>query len=237
MKRFDALLFDVDGTMAETEEFHRRAFNESFAYFELPWVWDIGLYGRLLRVAGGRERIRYFLSSFCDDPGLLSDREVDELHRFKTECYTDFVKTGACKLRPGVTDAIRQASNRGQQLAIVTTTSRDNIDALLRVNLGRSWEKDFAVVISGDDVPSKKPAPDAYLKALDLLGLAPHACLAIEDSRNGLLAAAHAGVPVLITKSLYFRDDDFSEAHQVVNDLTEFADLGNALYCSSPSAA
>lgn len=225
MKRFDALLFDVDGTMAETEEFHRRAFNESFAYFDLPWVWDIDVYGRLLRVTGGKERIRHFLRAFPDGSRQLSDGEIEELHRFKTQCYANLINAGACRLRRGISEAIRQASIDGRRLAIVTTTSRDNIDALLRVNLGRSWKKDFPVVISGDDVPNKKPAPDAYLKALELLGLAPHACLAIEDSRNGLLAAADAGVPVLITRSLYFRNDDFSEALQVVDDLTEFAEF------------
>jgi HAD superfamily hydrolase (TIGR01509 family) len=236
-KRFDALLFDVDGTMAETEEFHRRAFNETFAYFELPWVWDVKTYGQLLRVTGGKERIRHFSRWLSDDHRQLSDGQIEELHRFKTQCYANLINRGACKLRQGVSEMIRQATIYGQRLAIVTTTSRENIDALLRVNLGPSWKENFPVVIAGEDVPKKKPAPDAYLKALELLGLEPRSCLAIEDSRNGLVAATDAGVPVLVTRSLYFRDDDFSEALRVVDNLTELADLGIALDCSSPSPA
>jgi HAD superfamily hydrolase (TIGR01509 family) len=223
LKQFDALLFDVDGTMAETEEFHRRAFNQSFAYFELPWVWDVELYGKLLRVAGGKERIRHFVDSLGEHCEPLSDDEIAELHRFKTQCYADLINAGVCRLRPGVSRTIRGALSAGQQLAIVTTTSRENIDALLRVNLGPGWESVFSVVVSGDDVPKKKPAPDAYLEALRQLDLAPRSCLAIEDSRNGLVAARDAGVPVLVTRSLYFREDDFSGALQVVDHLDEVA--------------
>jgi beta-phosphoglucomutase-like phosphatase (HAD superfamily) len=109
-ERFAALLFDVDGTLAETEELHRRAFNDSFAYFGLPWVWDFALYRELLRVTGGQERIRHFLRTFATSGDDLSDAEVAELHRFKTARYASLVATGACELRPGVADVIRRAS-------------------------------------------------------------------------------------------------------------------------------
>ena len=224
MNRFKAILFDVDGTMAETEEYHRRAFNEAFSHFDLPWNWDVATYGRLLRVAGGRERIRHFCNSVPGDGFDLSDRDIGELHRFKTLRYTQLVDGGACELRPGVADLIKRALDGRMRLAIVTTTSRENIGALLSRNLGSDWERNFAVIVSGDDVPNKKPAPDAYHAALHALGLPAASCLAIEDSRNGLLAAASAGVPVLITRSLYFRDEDVSGAVKITDDLTDLPD-------------
>lgn len=227
-ERFAALLFDVDGTLAETEELHRRAFNESFEYFGLPWIWDFALYRELLRVTGGKERIRHFLQAFATSGNDLSDTEVAELHRFKTARYASMVATGACGLRPGVADLIRSASGSRQRLAIVTTTTRGNVDALLDVTLGRAWTEYFEAIVCGDDVERKKPAPDAYEAALDRLGLPATSCLAIEDSRNGLVAATAAGIAVLITRSAYFRDENFDGALQVVGDLTELQEFASA---------
>jgi HAD superfamily hydrolase (TIGR01509 family) len=224
LNRFKAIMFDVDGTMAETEEFHRRAFNEAFSHFDLPWNWDAATYGRLLRIAGGRERIRHFCKSLPEDRFDLSDSAINELHRVKTRRYGELVDGGACELRPGVAGLIHRARNGQLRLAIVTTTSRDNIDALLSRNLGPDWKRNFEVIVSGDDVPNKKPEPDAYHAAIDALGLPAALCLAIEDSRNGLLAAASAGAPVLITRSLYFRDEDFTGAAKVTDDLIDLSD-------------
>ena len=224
MNRFRAIMFDVDGTMAETEEFHRRAFNEAFSHFDLPWSWDVETYGRLLRVTGGRERIRHFCESLAEDRCDLPDHRIGELHRFKTRRYAELVGSGACGLRPGVADLILRARDGRLRLAIVTTTSRDNIGALLSQNLGPDWKRNFDVIVSGEDVPNKKPEPDAYHTALDVLGLPAVSCLAIEDSRNGLVAAASAGAPVLITRSLYFRDEDFTGAVSVTDDLTDLPD-------------
>ena len=229
MNRFAALLFDVDGTIAETEEFHRRAFNESFSYFNLPWSWDVSLYSKLLRVTGGKERIRQFLNSPPGNGWNLSDSEIAELHRLKTVHYESLIYSGACKLRPAIAELIRKAPDWKQQRAIVTTTSRRNVDALMTANLGQSWQIYFDFVVCGDEVARKKPAPDAYLSALRFLDLPARSCLAIEDSRNGLVAASAAGLPVLITRSMYFRDDDFKEAVQVVDDLTELEDFRLAM--------
>lgn len=217
-------MFDVDGTIAETEEFHRRAFNEAFNRFGLPWDWDVETYGRLLRVTGGKERIRSFCESLSEGRVDLSDHHISELHRYKTRRYAELVDSGACELRPGVADLIVRARDGGTRLAIVTTTSRDNVGALLSRNLGPDWKQNFDVVVSGDEVPNKKPEPDAYLAALGSLGLPAMSCLAIEDSRNGLIAAAAAAVPVLITRSLYFRGEDFTGAACVVDDLTALPD-------------
>ena len=214
------LILDVDGTLAETEGIHRRAFNAAFIEAGLDWYWDQRTYKRLLRTTGGKERIQAFgrtrFPRIC-----LSDPDVAALHRLKTQHYGRLIAQNTCRLRPGVATLIRNARARGQTLAIATTTTSSNIDELLSVALEANWRNLFATVVAGDDVARKKPAPDAYLEVLARLGCDARDCLAIEDSANGLKAASSAGIPVLISRSEYFRDDDFSGALAVVNDLTE----------------
>jgi HAD superfamily hydrolase (TIGR01509 family) len=218
--RAGALIFDVDGTLAETEEVHRRAFNDAFAQARLDWCWCRAAYKQLLRVAGGKERIRAF-----DDMRLtgapLSNERIAEIHRIKTARYAELIAAGGCALRPGVEPLLAGAQSRGQRLAIATTTSRGNIEALLSVALGADWGRRFDAIVAGDEVPRKKPAPDVYLEVLARLAVSASDCIAVEDSGNGLVAASRAGIPVLITRSVYFRDDDFSGALRAVDELTE----------------
>lgn len=215
-----ALILDVDGTLAETEELHRQAFNEAFIQHGLAWAWDRALYKDLLRVAGGKERIRAYHERLAAARSL-PDQDIAALHRIKTARYAELVESGCCPLRPGVTALLAAAKARGQRLAIATTTSHGNIDALLSRALGRGWAADFDAIVAGDDVPRKKPAPDVYRAVLEQLKLAPLDCVAIEDSANGLIAAREAGIPVLITRSMFFRDEDFADARVVLDDLTE----------------
>ncbi|MBR0695023.1 HAD family hydrolase [Bradyrhizobium lablabi] len=214
-----ALIFDVDGTLAETEEVHRCAFNGAFSDAGLDWHWDRATYGQLLRVAGGKERIRAFAER--DGAPSLTVADIAELHRAKTAHYAALIASGGCPLRPGVGAWIESARRRGQRLAIATTTTLGNIDALLSVALGKNWADLFEAIVAGDDVPRKKPAPDVYVEALSRLALEPAGCIAIEDSGNGLVAASRAGIPVVITRSAYFRDDDWTGALLVVDDLAD----------------
>jgi HAD superfamily hydrolase (TIGR01509 family) len=218
--RARALIFDVDGTLAETEEVHRKAFNAAFVKAGLDWFWGQVIYKELLQVAGGKERIRAY-DRLRDGPPLLSDSDVAELHQVKTRIYTEFIGSGGCPLRPGIKDLLDAARKRGQLLAIATTTSRENVDVLLTAALGKDWADLFVAIVAGDEVPDKKPAPDVYLEVLSRLTLPASECLAVEDSGNGLVAASRAGIPVLISRSAYFRDDDFSAAALVVDDLSE----------------
>jgi len=222
--RARALIFDVDGTLAETEELHRQAFNEGFARSGMDWRWGRAVYNELLRVAGGKERIRAF-DQMRKSLTPLSDSDIAELHRIKTACFADLLVKQGCPLRPGVHALISAAMKRGQRLAIATTTSQENIDGLLSAALGRNWSDIFEVIVAGDEVARKKPAPDVYLEALSRLQLPGPDCLAIEDSANGLVAAARAEIPVLITRSLYFRDDDFTGALLVLDDLCELPEV------------
>jgi len=219
IRRAAALIFDVDGTLAETEELHRQAFNHAFVRHGLDWHWDRAVYKDLLRVTGGKERIRAYHGR-RENASPLSDADIAELHRVKTAHYAGLIETGCCPLRPGVTDLLTAAKARGQRLAIATTTSHGNIDALLSQALGKRWAGDFDAIVAGDDVRDKKPAPDVYLEVLARLKLEASGCVAIEDSANGLIAASRASIPVLITRSMFFRDDDFSVARVVLDDLS-----------------
>lgn len=204
-----ALLWDVDGTLAETErDGHRVAFNQAFAALGLPWQWDEARYGELLRVAGGRERILADMATRGDAPPP-SERETlaRQLHRRKNEFYAELVAGGGIALRPGVRELIDEAASRGLRQAITTTTSRANVDALLSRHLGAGWARLFPVVVCGEDVAAKKPDPEVYLRALTALSLGPLATLAIEDSYGGARAARAADVPVAVTRSVYFADE------------------------------
>ncbi|WP_201759723.1 HAD family hydrolase [Bradyrhizobium sp. AC87j1] len=220
VRRAAALIFDVDGTLAETEELHRQAFNHAFARHGLDWQWDRAVYKDLLRVTGGKERMRAYQERLGIAPAL-SDADIAALHRIKTAHYAGLVETGCCSLRPGVIELLAAAKARGQRLAIATTTSHGNIDALLSQALGADWAAEFDAIVAGDDVRHKKPAPDVYLETLAWLQLSAADCVAIEDSANGLIAASRAGIPVLITRSMFFADDDFSAARAVLDDLSE----------------
>ena len=214
-----AIIFDVDGTLSETEETHRRAFNLAFGKAGLPWHWDAPLYAELLGVTGGKERIRHYIDHHEASgvpPGDI-DEFVARLHRDKTAAYTSMVATGDVTLRPGIFRLIQDAQAQGFRLAIATTTTPANVDALLRATLGRSDM--FEVICAGDSVPEKKPAPDVYLDALRKLGLRAADCVAIEDSRNGLLSACAAGIRTVVTPGMYTADQDFDAAALIVDDL------------------
>ncbi|MCK0196318.1 HAD family hydrolase [Ancylobacter sp. 6x-1] len=217
--RAEGIIFDVDGTLAETEEVHRQAFNDTFARFDLPWHWDRSLYRRLLDVTGGKERIRAYVAS--DDPpqGARALDLVLELHTAKTECYTELVVAGAAKLRPGVKRLIAEARRDSVRLAIATTTSLPNVEALLAAAFGSDAAKIFEFIGAGDVVPRKKPAPDIYRLVLDEMRMPTFACIAVEDSRNGLDSARAAGLPTLVTPSVYTSHQSFPGAMAVVPDL------------------
>ena len=214
----EALIFDVDGTLAETEEAHRRAFNQAFAEAGLDWNWDVPEYGRLLKVAGGKERIR----SYVEARGIeLSDLDatVRRLHARKTELYGEAAGGGALPLRSGIVRLFEDARGSGLRLAIATTTSRANVDNLFEGTLGAGSLSRFEVIETAETSRKKKPAPDVYLAALRGLGLAPEACLAIEDTENGVRSARSAGIPVLVTESTYSRGQPFEGAAAVVSEL------------------
>lgn len=218
-----ALIFDVDGTLAETEELHRKAFNETFVKAGLDWHWNPERYRELLAVSGGKERIHHHITE--DDPAQAQRQNLVEwvasLHQSKTARYAEMMATGEIKLRPGVERLIREAHRDGLRLAIATTTSTSNIAALFGATLGREVLDWFEVIGAAEQAPVKKPDPSVYLWVLESLGLPAADCLAIEDTQNGVRAALAAGIPVLVTQSYYSAGEDFSGALAVLSDLGE----------------
>jgi HAD superfamily hydrolase (TIGR01509 family) len=218
---FQALIFDVDGTLAETEEAHRRAFNETFGDFGLDWHWSRAVYADLLKITGGKERIRHFIAHYRPDDAERVRDIVGQLHQEKTARYVRNMGGGGVRLRPGVERLIREAAAAGMRLAIATTTSLPNVKILLDEALGAGGTGLFEVIAAGDMVAAKKPAPDVYLLALERLGLPADACLAIEDSYNGVMSARRAGITTLATTSDYTRLEDLRYAFGVLSDLGE----------------
>jgi len=222
-----AIIFDVDGTLADTEDAHRIAFNKAFAENGLDWEWDVPLYDKLLKVTGGKERIKHFVEDYLKDFSKPADYDdfVKHLHKVKTAHYTAMLATGQIPLRPGIERLINDAHRAGIRLAIATTTSPENVAGLLEVGLGKDWRKFFAAVGCGDIVPHKKPAPDIYHWVLAELKLAPEECIALEDSSNGLRSALAAGIKTYITTNPYTHRQDFAGAAAVFDDLGDLANF------------
>ena len=223
MANLQALLFDVDGTLADTErDGHRVAFNMAFSEAGLDWDWSPELYGRLLDVTGGKERIRHFLATENPPAPHPDDTGIAELHARKTHFYTQMLGQGAIPLRPGVERLLREAKSAGLRLAVCTTTTPANVEALLTNTLGPESMGWFEVIAAGDIVPNKKPAPDIYLWAMEQMALTPEVCLAFEDSENGVHSVRDAGLKSLvITTNGYTESHDFTGATLVLDQLGE----------------
>jgi len=207
-----ALIFDVDGTLAETEEAHRRAFNDAFASLNMKDHWDEALYHSLHRTTGGRERLACYLDAPLDDPVVV------RLHEAANRAYAYWISTGLVSLRPGISDLLVRARARGFTLAIATTSRHCNVSALLRACLGEESLSWFQVLACGEQAKLKKPSPEIYLYALAHLGLPAVDCVAFEDSWNGLQAARGAGLQVIASPSSYTRDEDLSSAWRFCQD-------------------
>jgi beta-phosphoglucomutase-like phosphatase (HAD superfamily) len=219
--KLKALIFDVDGTLADTEEAHRNAFNEAFRQHGLDWNWSKPQYAHLLSVAGGKERLRSYIDSLplaAREHRELTQR-ITAIHKSKTEIYASMVVAGDVSLRDGVARLIDEAARANIQLAIASTTTLGNIETLLRTTLGRYSLHRFAVVGAGDQVRHKKPSPEIYRFVLRELARSARECVAIEDSSNGLTAAKAAGLYTVVTPSYWTRTEDFSAADMVLPSL------------------
>ena len=218
-----ALIFDVDGTLADTESTHLAAFNHAFAEAGLDWQWDVPLYTRLLEVSGGKERIAHYWAQVhgdvkAIDAGALADT-VQRIHDLKTAAYERRVQQGEVSLRPGVLELIESAHGAGLRLAIATTTSPVNISALLRAAIGPDWTQRFEVIEDASTAPRKKPHPQVYEQTLRRLRLPAVEALAFEDSANGLRAARSAGLATIVTPNAFTAHHEFEGALRVLDGL------------------
>lgn len=224
MKTLKALLFDVDGTLADTErDGHRIAFNRAFTEAGLDWHWSEEIYGVLLKISGGKERMRHYLRHHRQGDER-SERElalIPDLHAAKNRFYWDMLRKGEIRLRPGVERLLREAHAAGLQLAIATTTTGENVTTLLEHTLGPEASGWFSLIATADEVEDKKPSPAVYHYVLEHLGLDSNECLAFEDSENGLAAARGAGLSSIITVNDYTHAGDYAAAEWVVDHLGE----------------
>jgi HAD superfamily hydrolase (TIGR01509 family) len=223
MHKLKAILFDVDGTLAETERYgHRVATNLGFKACGLDWHWSEELYGELLKVTGSFERITHYVKTY-DPEWKHAGQDLNELItrivQQKNINFKKIVETGQIPLRTGVERLLREIHESDLRMAIVTTTSPQNVVALLKNNIGGDVLDWFDVIAAGDIVPKKKPAPDIYNHALEKLKLSPRECLAVEDSENGVKSAVAAGVPVLVTVADYSDGHDLDDAILIVDSL------------------
>ncbi len=217
----EALIFDVDGTFAETEETHRLTFNEAFRAAGLDWDWTPELYRDLLQITGGKERILHYIDVYNPPDGEAARGKIAAVHADKALRYAAAVAHGALKPRRGIVRLVREAHAAGVRLAIATTSTPGSVEAMLKAFFGVDANTLFDVIAAGDIVSNKKPAPDVYLYALEKLGLPASACVAFEDSHKGLLAARAADLTVIVTPSFYLSADDYSGATSVISDLGE----------------
>jgi HAD superfamily hydrolase (TIGR01509 family) len=222
-----AIIFDIDGTIADTEETHRVSFNSAFSERKLDWNWDVPLYNQLLKVTGGKERIKYFIETYLPNYKKPEKYEefVSKLHMEKTSYYTNMLKKGLIPFRPNIKKLIIDAKKSNIRLAIATTTSPENVTALMEQEFGKGYEKMFDAIGCGDIVSKKKPAPDIYEWVLNQMKLKPDNCISLEDSENGLKSSLGAGIKTFITTNLYTQQQDFTGAVAVYKDLSNLEEF------------
>ena len=214
-----ALIFDCDGVLVDTErDGHRVAFNRAFAAAGISATWGVERYGRLLTIAGGKERMTHYFNRHGWPNGQSAETLIPQLHKRKTAIFTELIASGELPLRPGITRIIDAAHAAGVRLGVCTTSDPKAINGVLDL-MGRERKSWFEIVLAGDVVKKKKPDPEIYDLAKQKLGLAGKDCVVVEDSRNGLLASLGAGMPTLITTSTYTQDEDFKGAARVVPEL------------------
>ena len=222
MSELRAVLFDVDGTLSETERFgHLVAVNQAFKAVGLDWEWSAELYGELLKVTGSTERINHYVATYGPEYRYINENLDDliaEIVKHKNANYKRIAESGEIPLRPGVERVLREIHQSEIRMGIATTTTPQNVDALLIGNIGGDVLDWFEVIAAGNIVPKKKPAPDIYDYALQQMGLKPEDCLAVEDSENGVRSAVAAGLPVLVIESEYSTDHDLSGAELIVDE-------------------
>jgi beta-phosphoglucomutase-like phosphatase (HAD superfamily) len=219
-----AYIFDVDGTLADTErDGHRIAFNQAFEASGLDWYWGEETYAELLTVTGGKERMKYYVESHHRAEQSRADLDdlIKQLHALKTEKYVALLEQNAIPLRPGVKRLLDEARAAGIRLAIATTTTPQNVTALLKNALGPESIDWFEVIGAGDIVPHKKPAPDIYQYVLQEMNLKPEHCIAFEDSLNGIRSSRAAQLDTIVTYNGYTRNDDFTGAIMILDQLGE----------------
>jgi HAD superfamily hydrolase (TIGR01509 family) len=223
----EALIFDCDGVLVDTErDGHRIAFNRAFAEMGLDVSWSIVEYGELLKIAGGKERMRlWFDTNGWPEQYPGKDELITSLHLLKTRLFMEMVEAGRLPLRPGIMRIVDEAVANRIRLAVCSTSNEKSVNLIVEKLLGMERKACFSGIFAGDIVSRKKPDPEIYRLCAAELKLHTQNCFVIEDSRNGMLAAIGAGFRCLITSNEYTKDEDFREADFVVDELGDGANI------------
>jgi len=217
--KIEGIIFDVDGTIADTEDIHRQAFNKAFSKFDLNWHWSKEKYHELLFISGGKERITRCLAE--DNATKKNTGFIEKLHKCKSECYRSILLSSDISLRPGVKRLITEAKEKNIKIGIATNSSTENLQVLIKKTFKVEPEKLFNTIVTNNIVIDKKPSPEVYYRALKNLELSANKCIAVEDTANGNASAIRAGLRTVITTHAYTADNDFDGASLVLNNLGE----------------
>ena len=221
--KLNAILFDVGGTIAESEEIHRVSFNEAFKEFGLNWYWDEAIYRELVFIGGGKERIKHYITRAW--PEMLKQKNltkyIESVHRIKGQIYEELLNNTQYKTRPGIIRLLKELKNEKIRLAIVSDTTEENLINLFKKGLGINPIEWFEILAHGGCTIQKKPSPDIYLWTLERLKLPPESCLAIEDAPRGVDSAIDAGLKVLVTPSIYTLEEKFEKSSLLLSHLGE----------------
>ena len=223
----EALIFDCDGVLVDTErDGHRIAFNMAFTDKGIDVVWSIEEYKKLLKVAGGKERMKFYFNE-NGWPAQFDDREelIISLHKQKTHFFMQLIESGDLPLRPGIKRMVDEAIANNIKLAVCSTSNEKSVRLIVELLLGKKRAGKFEAILAGDIVTRKKPDPEIYNLCIEKLNINPQNCMVIEDSRNGLMAAKAANFNCLITTNGYTADEDFTEADIIVYELGDEPDI------------
>lgn len=226
-RKLQALIFDCDGVLVDTErDGHRVAFNRAFAKKGLNIEWDVHLYGDLLKVSGGKERMRHYFNTH-QWPDNITDKDdfIKDLHQLKTDCFMQIIESCQLPLRSGVPRLVDEAIADDITLVVCSTSNERAVSLVVERLLGPERRSCFATIFAGDVVSRKKPVPEIYNLAAHQLNLEPTQCVVVEDSRNGFLAAQAAGMHCIVTTNGYTEHEDFSQADLVVSELGDPPDI------------
>ena len=226
-----AVIFDCDGVLVDTErDGHRVAFNRAFAARGYDFEWSVAEYAELLKVAGGKERMRHYFNQkgWPDD---VADRDsfIKEMHKLKTDLFMEIIGSGELPLRPGVARLVDEVIAEELVLAVCSTSNERAVNLVVETMLGAQRRAHFQAILAGDVVSKKKPDPEIYNLAMDRLDLQPLECVVIEDSHNGLQAAKAAGAHCVVTTNGYTEAEDFATADLIVPELGDLPNVNVTL--------
>jgi len=215
LRYYKALLFGSIGSIVETSEIQRRSFNKAFKKYGLEWNWTKREYINLLSKSGGKDRI----SRYAKKKKNVVDSAY--LRNLKTKIFNNYLKNNQLKLRPGVKNLISLCKKEKIKIAFVSSTSSNNINAILYSLRNSINKRDFSFIGNSKLIKKFKPNPDIYLLALKKLKLKANDCIAIEDTQESLNSARRAKIKCIIFPGKFHSSTKFIGAYKKVYRLNK----------------